>query len=51
MEDLFRKLQVPYEKKEGKLEERCRMKLLSGAHHHAHRAHHHAPSEGEEIHA
>lgn len=51
MEDLFRKLQVPYEKKEVKLEEHCRMKLLSGAHHHSHRAHHHALSEGEETHA
>ena len=35
MEDLFHKLQVPYEKKEIKLEERCRLKLLSGTHHHA----------------
>lgn len=34
MEDLFQKLQVPYEKKEVKLEEHCRLKLLSGTHHH-----------------
>lgn len=34
MEDLFRKLQVPYEKKAVKLEEHCRLKLLAGTHHH-----------------
>lgn len=55
MEDLFRKLQVPYEKQAVKLEERCRLKLLSGTHHHAH-AHHGredraALAEGEGHHA
>ena len=53
MEDLFHKLQVPYEKKEIKLEERCRLKLLSGTHHHAssHRDGGAASAEGEGNHA
>ena len=53
MEDLFHKLQVPYEKKEIKLEERCRLKLLSGTHHHvsSHRDGGAASAEGEGNHA
>ena len=55
MEDLFQKLQVPYEKQAVKLEERCRLKLLSGTHHHAHAHHGHndraALAEGEGHHA
>ena len=54
MEDLFQKLQVPYEKQAVKLE-RCRLKLLSGTHHHAHAHHGHndraALAEGEGHHA
>lgn len=36
MEILFRKLGIPYEKKDIKLEDRYRLKLLSGTHHHGH---------------
>ncbi len=50
MEDLFGKLQVPYDKEEVKLEERCRMKLLSGTHHH-HAVHHVATAEGDSSYA
>lgn len=55
MEHLLKKLQVPYEKQAVKLEERCRLKLLSGTHHHAHAHHGHndraALAEGEGHHA
>jgi hypothetical protein len=44
------KLQVPYDKEEVKLEERCRMKLLSGTHHH-HAVHHVATAEGDSSYA